>query len=111
MPILTISYPQHSLHNGFFAIQYDPSGWTVYHESDRRQAVWNTVELSEARLWSRLPDFKRYVGSHGIQSAITPDGWLEIYIPWSATTPFGTQTGYETHRVRTLPEIRKVLGY
>lgn len=40
------------LSNGYFAIRYTQT-IVVYHESNPRQAVWETYSMWEARDWAR----------------------------------------------------------
>ena len=108
---IAIDFPRATLMNGFFAYKYDCSGWTIYHKDNPRQAVWHALDRGDAINWSRLPDFKKYAESHGHQAAITPDGVLEVYIAWTAETPFGQQSGIETHRITRFKQLREALGY
>lgn len=107
----TITPPTRQLENDFFAIKYNAGGWIIHHKDDPRQAVWNTTELGEARNWSRLPDLKRFAEEHGHRAAITPDGWLEVYIEWTAPSVFGPQRGIKPERVRNMRDLRMALGY
>ena len=109
--VITIDFVRRPLDNGFFATQHGNGNWIVYHESNPTQAVWETVELGDARLWSRLPELKKFVESHGFQAAINPQGKLEIYIPWSADTPFGKQNGIEVFTVVNMKEAKEAMGY
>ncbi len=108
---IAIDFPRLSLDNGFFAYKYDPSGWTIYHKDNPRKAVWHTVEDADARRWARLPEYKAYAEAHGHKAAITSKGILEVYIQWSAVTPFGVQTGIETHQITNMKQLREILGY
>lgn len=101
----------HQLRDGFYAVKYSASGWTIYHKNGPRQAVWHTTELSEAMAWSRLGQLKAYAEAHNHRAAITHDGWLEVYIEWTAPSPFGQQNGVTVERIRTMRELKGVLGY
>lgn len=104
-------FPRLSLGAGFFAYKYDSSGWTIYHKDDPRQAVWHALDEGDARRWACLPRYKAYAEAHGHQAAITLDGVLEVYIAWTAETPFGQQSGLETHRITNMKQLREALGY
>lgn len=98
MTILVYSYPTITLENGFIAIQYDCSGWSIYHKDNPRQAVWHTIDSNSARAWARLPEYKKLLEDRGYKAAITKEGALEVYVPWTERTPFGTQTGFKVHK-------------